>query len=136
VKKKKEDYETLRKKWYKKLKDSGFNDIESYEYPDGYLNARNFNNVADYENKVEYFRFASQFLHEYKFCNPHDEKIWKMHSEGSRYREIAKAMNLHVSQTFYAIRKIKKKFREFITNIDKDLIKEKELSMKFNIDEN
>jgi hypothetical protein len=94
-------FKALQDKWYKKLKDSGFEDIEQDEH---YLKrsstnflSSNFNydsshTVQDIVNKIElkteYFRLARHFLNDHKFKNKNQKYIWAQHSEGVSHRTI------------------------------------------------
>lgn len=76
---------SLTKKWYKKLEDSGFEDIEA---ADGNLKRwsnkfylRDSTRVL-FESKQEYYRMAGHFLHETSFRNERERLIWELHSEG------------------------------------------------------
>lgn len=98
-------FKTLQDKWYKKLKDSGFEDIEQDET---YLKrsstnflSSNFNydtshTVQDIVNKIElkteYFRRARHFLNDHKFKNKTQKYIWAEHSEGVSHRTITEAL--------------------------------------------
>jgi hypothetical protein len=91
----------LQKQWYKKLADSGFEDIENdrgylktnvnTRYTRGYNNGKDVEAVAiDYEIKANYYRLAGQFLYEHKFANDSERNLWKYHAEGMSHREIVK----------------------------------------------
>lgn len=81
----------LQKKWYAKLKRSGFADIESDEDNLKVSTLRQF--VMDYrkevsENKEEYYRMAGHFLHDHKFETPVEKTIWRLHSDGISIMDI------------------------------------------------
>lgn len=78
-------------KWYKKLKNSGFDDIEN---EDGRLrtgannNIENIQTVDSFENRQEYYRLVGHFLHEHQFKSAFDRIVWQLHGEGKSTREI------------------------------------------------
>lgn len=87
----KEDFQKLQKKWYKKLEDSGFEDIESDEF-----NLKTWSStfhlkhsLETWQAKAEYYQLATNFLEEYKFNSNLDKIIWEYHSNGLGARKIA-----------------------------------------------
>lgn len=108
----KEPSEKLKAKWNKKLADSGFEDIER---PDGTLKPE-----VDYrsldstrgdglqDGRQEYYYTAQDFLNRGKFATLLDYTIWKLHTEGTSYRDIGKELSL----TFYKIRTTIKKIQK------------------------
>lgn len=105
----KEPSEKLKAKWYKKLADSGFEDIER---PDGSLKTE-----VDYrsmdgtrgdgleDGRQEYYEIAQDYLNRGKFATLLDYTVWKLHAEGVSYRDIGNELKL----TFYKVRSIVKK---------------------------
>jgi hypothetical protein len=94
-----ESLQELKAIWYKKLKESGFEDIEvSEDYLKRYSEqkfAQGQNNgkqvvdlILNFESKQEYYRLAGQFLWEHKFETPLAKLIWGLHAEGITYRKI------------------------------------------------
>ena len=96
------NFEKLKLKWDKKLADSGFEDIEN---ADGSLKVevhpRTLNNAIR-DNRASYYDTAQNFLNNCKFTTLLDYSIWKMHTEGMSFRDIAEEMGL----TFYKVRTI------------------------------
>lgn len=91
-------FRDLKSEWDKKLKDSGFKDIE---HPDGRLelwtteffrNRLNKFGAAFQESKQEYYRLAGQFLYDHPFADDLERSIWELHSEGLSIRDITKAL--------------------------------------------
>lgn len=93
----------LQKVWYKKLKKSGFNDLEydedtlkqysSSKIYRGRLNGKDYVDQAVSNHATEaYYRLAGHFLHDYKFDSERERTIWFHHSEGKSFREIARAL--------------------------------------------
>ena len=55
-----------------------------------------------------YFQFASHFLHEHKFKNPHYKKIWELHSDGFSIRKIKLHVPYGSTNVFKIIKKLAK----------------------------
>lgn len=92
--------EKLKAKWEKKLKNSGFNDIEN---ADGSLKAEVDPRTIAYalkDGRSEYYMQATQFLNRFKFSTALERSVWHMHSEGSSFRTIASVYDM----TFYKVR--------------------------------
>jgi hypothetical protein len=89
------EFKDLQKDWYKKLKDSGFQDIErgaGQLKTDPLQNIKTFYDLNSFESKQEYFRMAGAFLYSYKFKNEAEKLIWRLHSEGVSFRTIVKIL--------------------------------------------
>lgn len=78
------EFKKLQEIWYKKLKASGFEDIET---DDDQLRVwhstefmKNFN-VDTFTAKESYYRLAGQFLHGHTFKNRVEKMIWDWHSQ-------------------------------------------------------
>ncbi len=88
--------------WYKKLKKSGFDDIEQDEDRlkkwasssfKGKINgARHNEKQAFTDAKEEYYRRAGHFLYDHEFASAFQRRIWELHAEGKSLREISKAV--------------------------------------------
>jgi len=102
--KKQPSYAELRKKWYKKLERSGFEDQEindyalknpSYRY--SHMDRRREYTMEQariyWASKHEYYYLANQFLHQYKFASVRERNIWEYHSNGISIRGIVKVLN-------------------------------------------
>ena len=96
-------FKNLRDRWYKKLKDSGFEDIEQDEdrlkeysttrFTSGKNNKLPPDQIKTLnDSKEEYYRVAGHFLHEHEFNNEVDRFIWQKHAEGHSYRDITKML--------------------------------------------
>lgn len=75
----------LKNKWYKKLEDKGFKDVEQDEdhlkqWHSSYF--KHPSHVISFEAKEEYYRLAGQFTYEHKFKNKTESFIWQQHSDG------------------------------------------------------
>lgn len=88
-------FETLNKEWAKKLKDSGFDDIEATEteYTIRTTTAK-FAKVplVVKEAKESYYRMADRFLNEYQFETELEKTIWEYHTNGIGCRAISKTL--------------------------------------------
>ena len=83
----------LQSEWDKKLKDSGFKDIEG---KDGRLVKdisgrldQDCNDPFKMEYKNRYYRLAGSFLHEYENFTEYTRKVWDLHQQGVSVREIS-----------------------------------------------
>lgn len=93
-----EDLLALRKIWYKKLKDDGFEDIENTDLPEPDLKAYHapyfqyFYDPFVFQMQQEYYRRAGLFLNQFKFKNKTEREIWRLHSEGISLRKISNSL--------------------------------------------
>lgn len=111
-------YNQLRKEWYKKLKDSGFNDIERRdgEFKDsrGIPTQLRVTKVF-WEAKETYYYLAQHFLTEYKFESELEKTIWEYHLNGISYRNISKILEkVNIRADRQKIFKIVKKLKEIM----------------------
>lgn len=119
---KKQTFDQLRAQWYKKLKKSGFNDIETFDgrlshyissdfYPSHYTH-----DLVSTESKIElehtirearttYYQLASQFLHDHKFKNKYEMTIWELHSEGMSHKSIS--LTVSNSKKLYTLKNVR-----------------------------
>lgn len=88
----------LTKAWYKKLKKSGFEDIEQ---ADGRLKdwhsfrfAVAGQNPVQMYAKTRFYDAAREMLTKYTFATAQDRKIWALYSEGESARGIARQLKL------------------------------------------
>lgn len=86
-------YQQLRDVWYKRLKRSGFNDIEDSE---GNLKDFTYKQVKRHlhvwESSGHYFELATSFLNEHEFESSRDRIIWEYHANALSTRDIAKLL--------------------------------------------
>lgn len=91
-------FKTLEAKWYGKLKDDGFQDIEDTADRDRRLKSWHsfYFSSRDRKNHVssteQYFRAARGFLHSFRFKNAAEKEVWGYHADGKTMREIAYLM--------------------------------------------
>lgn len=88
------NFEKLKDDWYKKLKASGFADIE---YKDGSIRSCRPRHARAKDPSLrqateEYYYMAYHFLNEYTFGSEIDKVIWDYHSNGISARDIAKLL--------------------------------------------
>lgn len=128
----------LIKEWDKRLKESGFDDIESRKTGalrgsggDVYLGNKTIETTASNQNRIEiknegvcrgytsltwkesqaeYFRIASQCLHEKEFKSVLERIIWQLHAEGFTYQEISKELNVSLDRARRAIERMALEF--------------------------
>lgn len=91
---KSKDLKELTKTWYKKLEDSGFNDIEQEDSVLKHHHGPWFHMMYDKDpnavkHKVRYYRLAGFFLNEHKFAKLIHKAIWEYHAQGLGCREIS-----------------------------------------------
>lgn len=91
MKRKSKDFKSLEALWYKKLEESGFQDIETSEQHLEYWHSRLFqdqNTPDTFKAKEAYYQLAGQFLHDHTFDSPFEQTIWALHCEGLSNRKI------------------------------------------------
>lgn len=89
------EFKKLKAKWYKKLKENGFDDIEQDEDNLKVWSFKLFTvqrNLTLFSAKEEYYRWAGQFLHEHPFTNEFDKEVWSLHAEGQSNEKITKLL--------------------------------------------
>lgn len=86
----------LKKKWYEKLKKSGFEEIEDLNGPKDFLihydSSRFFKDYsAEYIDEHQtYYRMCDDFFWNYAaWKSPPEKEIWRLHSMGYSRRKIA-----------------------------------------------
>lgn len=87
------EFKKLQKKWYKKLEDEDFNDVEQDEEYLKQFARIDTRYCGPIEAKIEYYRLATHFLNDYKFLSRFEYTIWMYHTEGISARNIAKILN-------------------------------------------
>lgn len=81
------------KKWYAKLKDEGFQDIEATKSTRGVTRSGDDSRTVLPQASVsEYYRLARAFLHDYTFKDNKHWHMWLLHSEGLSIRMIAEKL--------------------------------------------
>lgn len=118
TKTKRNEYLKIKDEWYKKLKASGFNDIE---HKDGSINPSHIRRQQKHpiyrEAIQEYYYMCYHFLHEYAFPNEIERVIWEYHTEGVGVRDIAdtlhkvKLSKIKKSMVFYILKKLEQEMK-------------------------
>lgn len=90
----------LIKQWNRKLKDSGFEDIEDIYRPGRPLkdwHSTNLSNVpsVQIETTLLFYQKAGDLLHWYKFKSRTHRRIWELFCEGFSKREIEEKISKH-----------------------------------------
>jgi hypothetical protein len=109
--------------WYRKLIESGFEDIEkcflnnqdeSYLRKwDGFYFQLRYH-TSRFKMIRDYYRYTSYFLENYCFDSIKEKRIWEMHSEGIPVRKISHILSLTVWCIQKTIQKLRKKMLIFI----------------------
>lgn len=94
----KKEFKKLKDEWYKKLKDSGFEDIEHDEdnlktWALELSRRTNTDKTVVFEAKMTYYSMARNFLNDYQFNNEVDKKVWADHTEGISIEKITRSIN-------------------------------------------
>jgi len=115
----------LIKEWDRKLKDSGFVDIEnrktgmlitwagSISCDDKHAMQKanyGYTSLVWKESQAEYYRIASQCLHDRDFRNELEREIWELHVDGHSYKEISKKINVTLDKARRTIERLAKEF--------------------------
>lgn len=80
------EFKKINRKWKKKLKASGFKDIESNEFT-----LQHFSYEIAYKHNtftLDYYSKCDSFLLTHTFPNQIDKLIWQMHADGKSVRQI------------------------------------------------
>lgn len=92
------EYERLKKLWYKKLKDSGFEDVETDEDRLKVWSSTLFGKSkglvqnGGWQAKASYYQMTSDFLIDNRFETEIDKVIWEYHSHGISVRDITSTL--------------------------------------------
>jgi hypothetical protein len=82
--------------------------------------------VQLHQDTYEYYRSAGIFLHEYKFQNELDKRIWELHSEGLYTIDIVldpmirASLKQRVSRVNSILTRLKKEFKNWIHEVNKN----------------
>lgn len=126
---KKPSFEELRKVWYKKLRASGFEDIET---PSGMLasygqEALGYRPTAEkMQDAEQYYYLVNCFLNEHQFDSERDAVIWFYYANGISYRNIAELINdacgykIKKSAVAYIVKRLKNQmFKKYFPSMQK-----------------
>lgn len=101
------EFKKLKKLWYKKLKASGFHDIEDADNSRLKGGASGMKYQARYgegvyqQTRQEYYYAAYQFLNSHEFDKERDRIIWEYHANGISARNIKKLLEKAGIVRFY-----------------------------------
>jgi hypothetical protein len=120
----------LQQHWYKKLKDSGFKDIEDVKNPYNplkrssshmFINLRKTltdGEMIDYiNNKAFYFTLAQEFLNEHQFLDEYERYVWEKHSNGESNRSIERLFLKEKKKSTY-----REKVRKVVNSLKKAML--------------
>jgi len=112
------EFAKLQKKWYKKLKEIGFDDLETFDgkgNPHDLLKARieqlSENKLAQFDKIQNFYSECRGYYHKAIFLTEEEKDIWAMYSEGYSMRQISdelgvnrhkvsKIVNIHINLMF------------------------------------
>lgn len=86
----------LQAKWYRKLKESGFEDIEDTESPKEFLKEwhstwfKTHSTPESFKERHRCYQQRTYFATSHTFSSELEERVWCLYSDGFSYREIAK----------------------------------------------
>jgi hypothetical protein len=95
---KEQTFKQIQNKWYKKLQEDGFEDIEKNEhelktYSNVLTKSENNRRIAGPINgKEAYYKLATWFVNDYKFKSNLEKVIWEYHSNGLSIRNISRVL--------------------------------------------
>jgi|GEM_PF-5044513 len=99
-----EQFLKLKREWDKKLKESGFKDIES----DTSKTPRLKKNTSDFENKRAFEVFYEFSLKKSNFKKPVHRAYFKLYCEGLTYKAIAESLKRDKTTIFEVVKRYKK----------------------------
>src|SRR5216683_5209918 len=95
-------FKQLQSKWYKKLKDKGFEDIEQDEtrlkkWSETYFTKGNLSqsHPVAVNAKLDYYNMCRSFVENHSFKNKTEKRMFEMHAEGTGIRVIAKELKTY-----------------------------------------
>lgn len=104
------DLKKLKKIWAKKLKASGFDDIETEGGKLKRYEKLHWNSVSplNFEEQQKYYILAGQLLHSHPFGSIRDKTIWRYHTQGHTLQEIADKVGLSKMQVGNIVNELSK----------------------------
>jgi len=112
---KKTEFKKLQEDWYKKLEDSGFQDIET-RYLTSWPNSSDFYSTLDPEEmqaRAAYYDMATRLSNDFTWKSELEHTIWDYHTNGMSMRDIVRTLNkvinpgVSVKTVFLVIKKYK-----------------------------
>ena len=112
-----EEFFSLQRKWYEKLKKKGFIDIEKTQKNKAFLTQYHshyffrHHQPEEIESTQAYYRMCYEFYwHYHGFKTKREKMIWWLHSEGHSNREIIE----QTKQTYYKIQNMIAQFKKIM----------------------
>jgi hypothetical protein len=112
-------FKQLQELWYRKLENTGFQDLEKneFEFKKPYLSVIDKRVHGRWKEQLEYYLMAGKFLHDYKFKTTRERNIWTYHANGLTVKSIVELLGKvriktnrgRVQRTIYRLAKIMKK---------------------------
>lgn len=99
------EFKQLRKVWYEKLKQEGFEDIEKNDFE---LRHPTRALPRDAESIAIYYKKARALLEQFPFESKRNKVIWFLHSDGVEGSEIAHLLNTSTSTVSRVIEEYQK----------------------------
>lgn len=112
------EFKALQDKWYKKLKQEGFEDIERAGgalKTDPMQNIKTFYDQGSFEAKQSYHSSVGYFLHHHKFTSEKERLIWEYHSNGVSIRDTVEFLRKKGFKTY------KRQVHEILQNLVKKM---------------
>lgn len=97
----------LTAKWYRKLANAGFDDIEDAKGRLKEWHSLRFNDrriKQQYVEKQRYYELARQMLHTFPFTSRRNKLLWSYHCDGMGIEQIAKKLGVSESTVEKALR--------------------------------
>ena len=109
-------FKDLQKKWYSKLKEEGFKEIEDTNsdkefiktWDSKYFSIKYKASPDAYEAKAEYYRAATSFLESHQFKDVIEKEVWSMHAEGFSLRDTATELKIKIWVARMIVNNLKK----------------------------
>lgn len=104
-------FKDLQKKWYAKLAEDGFEDIEDQDqkhlkaWHSAYFQIKY--TPCTFEAKQHYFEMAREFVWTHPFKTKQNRRIWILHSRGLSLRQIAEKRKTKVCRVFKLIKRLR-----------------------------
>lgn len=106
--KKQQSFQQLQAKWYRKLANSGFEDIEQ---PDGNLKVwATRPSRADMVSRAEYYHLAQQYHQDKEFPTTLDKYVWGWHSKGLTNEQVARRVGKSQGSVEWHLKKMRRLF--------------------------
>lgn len=119
-KKKPKDLKSVKSIWYKKLKKSGFYDIEENEHKLKRYDADYFLHlgVDKATETSQYYSNCEEFLRKHLFFSKSDRYIWRLHCTGMTEVQIAKQIGVHESTISRVLSRLRKIMEDERSNLN------------------